>query len=225
LGREIIYKFLRDVNMNRKRLTLRKAASQRREIPEDFKYNKKKLKHLKHILHNVNVALGTLVSAHNEFSRVKGPDISPDGLLGGLGYVLPVKDIKESLNESIKSLSDVADSLADELTNPHWSAEDDSEVKKLIKEKEEVEEKAEEVQDEDSAPGDDESESEPTEDENEDEPVEPQNKVPHEPPKDTSVTPEDVVTSKEFQKTASNDAFAKLVKESLVRFSSIGKKA
>lgn len=207
--------------MNRKRLTLRKAASQRREIPEDYKYNKKKLKHLKHILHNVNVALGTLVSAHNEFSRVKGPDLSPDGLLGGIGYVLPIKDIKASLNESIKSLSEMADSLADELTNPHWSAEDDSEVKKLIKEKENVEEKAEEVQDEDNAPEDDEPEEEPSEDE----PVEEKNKVPTEPPKDNSVTPEDVVTSKEFQKTASNDAFAKLVKESLVRFSSIGKKA
>ena len=82
----------------RTRLTQRIASgSVRREIPEDFKYNKKKLKHLKHILHNVNIALGTLVSALNEFSRVKGPDISPDGLIGGLGYVLPVKDIKESL--------------------------------------------------------------------------------------------------------------------------------
>jgi hypothetical protein len=130
------------------RLMNKQAASSRREIPEDFKYNKKKLKHLKHILHNVNVALGTLVSAHNEFSKVKGPDISPDGLIGGLGYILPIKEVKETLNGCIRSLSDVSDSIADELTNPNWNAEDDSDVKKLIKEKEEVEELVEDVEEE-----------------------------------------------------------------------------
>jgi hypothetical protein len=171
------------------------ASGSRRDIPEDFKYNKKKLKHLKHILHNVNVAIGTLISAFNEFSRVKGPEISPDGLIGGVGFILPIKDIKEALNTSIRNLSDVADSLADELTNPHWGAEDDTEVKKLIKEKEEIEEKAEEV------------EENPVEDEN------------------PEISPEDIITSKEFSKEGSaKDPFSKAVQESLVRFSSIGKK-
>lgn len=120
------------------------SNSGRREIPEDFKYNPKKIKHLKSILHNVSVALGTLSSAFNEFSRFKGPDISPDGKLGGVGYILPIKDIKQNLQNSIYSLSDIADCLADELSNPKWEAESDKEVKKLIKEKEEVEEKIEE---------------------------------------------------------------------------------
>ena len=51
------------------------GAGTHRQISDDFKYNKAKIKHLKHILHNVTVALGTLTSAHNEFSKVKGPDI------------------------------------------------------------------------------------------------------------------------------------------------------
>jgi hypothetical protein len=132
--------------MNRRRLTNRNAAGNlRREISDDFKYDKKKLKHLKHILHNINVSLGTLISALNEFSKIKGPDVSPDGMLGGLGYIMPVREMKEFLNNSVKSLSDVADSLADELTNPAWKAEDDKDVKELIKEKEKVEEKVEEM--------------------------------------------------------------------------------
>jgi hypothetical protein len=175
------------------RLANKLAASSRREIPEDFQYNKKKLKHLKRILHNVNVALGTLVSAHNEFSRIKGPDISPDGLIGGLGYILPIKDIKEALNGCIRNLSDVSDSLADEMTNPHWGAEEDNEVKKLIKEKEDVEEQVEEVENEETEP-------------------------------DPDITPQDIITSQEFElKKATNEAFASIVKRSLVRFSSTGK--
>lgn len=132
----------------RQRLTdnperFRQAASNsaRRQIPEDFKYNPKKLKHLKRVLHNVSIALGTLSSALNEFSRLKGPEISPDGMLGGVGYILSIQDIKENLINNVKGLSNVADCIADELTNPRWNAQDDTEVKELIKEKDDATEK------------------------------------------------------------------------------------
>jgi len=132
----------------RKRLTddlvRLKSAGIRREIPEDFKYNSKKLKHLKHILHNVTIALGTLTSSLNEFSKLKGPEVSPDGLLGGVGYILPLRDVKETINSTIRGLSDVADCLADELTNPRWNTKEDKEVEELIKEKEEIQEKVDE---------------------------------------------------------------------------------
>jgi hypothetical protein len=192
-------------------MTERSAAKQggsaRREIPEDFKYNTKKLKHLKRILHNVNIALGTLVSAHNEFSRIKGPDISPDGMIGGLGYILPIKDIKEALNGCIRNLSDVSDSLADEMTNPHWRAEDDSEVKKLIKEKEDVEEQVDEAEESDEE--EEQQEQEGDEGEESDK---------------GNITPQDIITSRDFDmKKATNKAFADKVKNSLVRFSSVGK--
>lgn len=203
----------------RKRLTdklerVKSAASSsgvHRQISDDFQYNKKKLKHLKKILHNVNVALGTMVSALNEFSRVKGPDISPDGMLGGLGYIIPIRDIKEALNQNIHSLSNVADCLADELTNPRWNAEDDKEVKELIKEKEKLEDRVEEETSPESV-----GEAEPDE-------VEPED-----------IEPEDIVTSREvgedfsdcktagINKTA-EDKFARLVKDTLVQYKSVGK--
>lgn len=130
------------------------AATLRREISDGFKYNKKKLKHLKKILHNVTVAQGTLVSALTEFAKVKGRDISPDGMLGGLGYIMPLRTMKESLIQSVQQTGDIADCIADELTNPKWNAEDDKEIKKLIKKKEEVEEEAEETVEEEIGPDD-----------------------------------------------------------------------
>lgn len=131
------------------------GAALRREIPEDFNYNPKKLKHLKHILHNVSVALGTLTSALNEFSRVKSPEISPDGKLGGIGYIIPVKDIKQSINTSVHALSNVADCIADELTNPRWMVSEDKEVKELIKEKDKAIDKVEESPADDDINSDD----------------------------------------------------------------------
>jgi hypothetical protein len=193
----------------RKRLTdhlsnKQAAAGLRREISDDFKYDKKKIKHLQRIMHNVNIALGTLGSALNEFSRVKGPAISPDGMLGGLGYIMPIKTIKEVLTTSVHNLSEVSDSLADELTNPHWNAEDDKEIKELIKEKEKVEEETQKILDE----PEDVSES----DENIEE----------------DIKPEDVVTSKDINVMASevnpDKILPDLVKQALIRFSSVGKK-
>jgi hypothetical protein len=122
------------------------AAGVRREIPDDFKYNPKKLKHLKKILHNVTISLGTLTSSINEFAKLKGPEVSPDGLLGGVGYIMPLKEIKETFNTTVRGLSDIADSLADELTNPRWEVKEDKEVKKLIKEKEEAIKEVEEAE-------------------------------------------------------------------------------
>lgn len=122
----------------------KQAANARRSIPDDFAYNPKKLKHLKRILHNVSVSLGTLSSAVNEFSRLKGPEISPDGMLGGVGYIIPIAEIKKSMISAVHELSGISDCIADELNNPGWEAEDDTEVKKLIKEKDDVSEKVEE---------------------------------------------------------------------------------
>lgn len=134
----------------RKRLTERvdrakqAAGGLRREISDDFKYDKKKLKHLTFVLHNVNVSLGALASALNRLSKLRGPTISPDGLLGGLGYIMPIKDMKLNLHEAVQRLSDIQDSIADEMNNPRWDASEDKEVREVLKEKEKVEEQVEE---------------------------------------------------------------------------------
>ena len=87
---------------------------------------------MKKVLHNVSIALGTLTSSLNEFSRVKGPDISPDGRLGGVGYIMALTDIKQTINSAVHNLGNIADCIADELTNPRWGASEDKEVKELI---------------------------------------------------------------------------------------------
>jgi hypothetical protein len=190
------------------------AAGVRREIPDDFKYNPKKLKHLKKILHNVTISLGTLTSSINEFAKLKGPEISPDGLLGGAGYIMPLKEIKETFNTTIRGLSDIADSLADELTNPRWNVEDDKEVKKLIKEKEEALKEVEEV--EDDINPDELVTVENIKEDIEEKEAEPEKELPPDPDPDNK----EQIENKELR-TASiigEDKLASAVQESLVNF-------
>lgn len=142
--------------MQRQRLTSKIAAaegaSERKRDKGDmvrdisgFEYDKSKALLLKKALHNINVSLGTLISAMKELSILRGSEVTPDGKLGGRGFVMPFRELKAKLNTAITDLSDVTDTLADELTNPNWDLSD-NEKKKVKKENEIIDEKIEEVE-------------------------------------------------------------------------------
>jgi len=132
----------------------RNAAEKNKTAPKNiegreldgFKYDKSKAKVLKGALHSINVALGTLMSASKEISMIRGSEVTPDGKLGGKGFIMSFKEIKKVLNESVMNLSDVTDTIADELTNPMWGLSD-QEKKKVKKDQEIIEDQVEEVED------------------------------------------------------------------------------
>ncbi|MBD3261290.1 MAG: hypothetical protein GF334_06330 [Candidatus Altiarchaeales archaeon] len=111
-----------------------------------FEYDKSKAKHLKRALHNINVSLGTLLAAMKDLALLRGSDITPDGLLGGRGFIMNYREMKSHLNEAIGNLSDVTDTLADELNNPKWGLSK-SEMHAVKKEKEEVLDKVDDAED------------------------------------------------------------------------------
>jgi hypothetical protein len=118
---------------------------------DGFDYDPSKATVLKKALHNINVSLGTLISAMKELSILRGSEITPDGMLGGRGFIMPFREIKMKINAAITDLSDVTDTVADELTNPKWGLSD-LDRKKVKQETENIDEKVEEV--EEVAPGD-----------------------------------------------------------------------
>lgn len=144
--------------MKRERLTSKIAATQSAEKKkkdnkngedsrnlDGFEYDTSKAKVLKKALHNINVSLGTMISAMKDLSILRGSEITPDGKLGGRGFIMGFKDLKSKLNNAITDLSDVTDTLADELTNPKWGLSP-SERKKVKRDNEEIEEEVEEVE-------------------------------------------------------------------------------
>jgi hypothetical protein len=120
------------------------VPSGRRQIPKDHEFDKKAVKPIVKTLWAMAVALGHALTAHREFSRLKSSSFSPDGMLGGRGYVMPIKQIRQQLFESCEALSCLVDTLHDEINAPHWKPKiadlekgDMAEIERLLSDAEE----------------------------------------------------------------------------------------
>jgi hypothetical protein len=92
----------------------------KRKIPDKHAFDPKSLKPLSKMLWATSVALGHALTAHRQFSRLKSVSFSPDGLVGGQGYVMKVKDVRSHLFEACEQLSAICDTIHDEIHAPHW---------------------------------------------------------------------------------------------------------
>lgn len=92
----------------------------KRNIPATFEYNPKALKPLARMLLSMSISLGHALTAYREFTKLKSSNISPDGKVGGRGYVLGVKDVRAKLQEACELISAVSDTVYDEINAPHW---------------------------------------------------------------------------------------------------------
>jgi len=129
-----------------------RRAQPTRDIPEDFPADKKALKGLAQSLWQLSIALGHTMSAYSRLSKTRAISVSPDGLLGGKGYVLPLSEIREKLAAIIGSLSAITDALHDEVRAEHWQD--------MPKDVEEVVEEVEEVREDPEAEAEEEYEEE-----------------------------------------------------------------
>lgn len=91
-----------------------------RDIPKDHVFDAKALKPLSKSLWASTVALGHALSAYRHLSRLKSTTVSPDGRLGGKGYVMGLGEIRKRLYEACESLSAISDTIYDEISAPHW---------------------------------------------------------------------------------------------------------
>ena len=147
----------------------------KRKIPATHEFNPNSLKPLTRMLWATSVALGHALTAYRQFSRLKSVAFSPDGLIGGQGYVMRVKDLRSKLVEACEELSTITDTVYDEIKAPHWKpklsqliGDDAEEVKHLLGEAEEyledpageAEEDLEEIEDEADEVGEEEPASE-----------------------------------------------------------------
>lgn len=114
------------------------AMPTKRQIPKDHSFDPKSLKPLVKTLWALSVSLGHALTAHRQFSRLKSIGFSPDGLVGGRGYVMGVKDVRKALHEATENISTICDTIYDEINAPHWKPKlgelekDDEEFVKLL---------------------------------------------------------------------------------------------
>ena len=116
-----------------------------RQIGGDFVFNAKYLKPLAKVLRSCLMALGHATSAHTRLVKVKSRNVSPDGALGGKGYIQKIPDMRRQLMNCVEVLSSITDTIHDELNADHWdpaedklNARDREEVREIVEEAEEI---------------------------------------------------------------------------------------
>lgn len=114
------------------------SPSERQIIPS-FAFNPKNTKPLAKVLRSTNAALGHAMSANEVFVKLKSAEISPDGSLGGRGYIQKITEMRRAYMNVMEALSALSDTLYDEIRAPHWAAvsrqedpEERAEVEKIV---------------------------------------------------------------------------------------------
>lgn len=116
-----------------------------REITPDYAFNPRNVKPLAKTLRSVSASLGHLMSAYTVFVKLKSADVSPDGRLGGKGYIQTVGSMRKKFMNTVEALSALSDTLYDEVRAPHWAAvsrqqdpEDRREVEQILEHTEQI---------------------------------------------------------------------------------------
>ena len=118
-----------------------------------YEYKARNAKVIADCLRSTAAALGHSMSAYQKFAKMKSPLVSPDGLLGGKGFIQRISDMRRQYMNVIEALSAMTDTLYDEVNGPHWkkvqktkakpgskAKRDQAEAKKMLEQAEEIRE-------------------------------------------------------------------------------------
>lgn len=96
-------------------------APAQRVMDREHKFNVECSKDMAKVLRSTLAALGHAMSAYSVFAKIKSRDISPDGNLGGRGYIMEIKAMRRQYMNIVEALSAISDTLYDEVTADHWT--------------------------------------------------------------------------------------------------------
>jgi hypothetical protein len=99
---------------------------------QGFEWSSDSLRDLAKILWAAQRAHSYALAAYRLFSKMPSSQFSPDGLLGGRGYIQSVKDMRNSLSSIVEGLSAFTDTVHDEVNADHWASEESEEASDLV---------------------------------------------------------------------------------------------
>jgi hypothetical protein len=118
-----------------------------RDIRPAFKFDFGELKPLMKSLRSCLMALGHVTSAYDTFVNIKSRKVSPDGQLGGKGYIQKISDMRRQLMNCVEALSAFTDTVYDEVNAPHWkkkqeevNGEDKAQIEEIYEDVKEIKE-------------------------------------------------------------------------------------
>lgn len=111
-----------------------------RLMDPEHKFNKKCSKDMAKVLRATLSSLGHAMSAYSTFAKIKSRDISPDGNLGGRGYIMEIKAMRRQYMNIVEALSALSDTLYDEVTADHWQIAQAKVLEQVMEDIEEIKE-------------------------------------------------------------------------------------
>lgn len=167
-------RFIKDRGNDDKQWGWGQPGPTEREINEDFEFNPKNIKPLASCLRATLSSMGHALSAYNQFTKLKSAVVSPDGSLGGKGYIQKIPEMRRAYMNVVEALSSLSDTLYDEVHAPHWnpaiaeqSPRERDEVKDIMTDVETIRDAPEAWAEEEEAEMDSDSEGKDEEDEEE----------------------------------------------------------
>lgn len=140
-------RFIKDRSGDEKQWGWGAPGPSERQIGDEFMFQAKRLKPLAKSLRSALMALGHVNSAHSRFVKIKSRNVSPDGNLGGKGYIQKISDMRRQLMNCVEALSAFTDTVYDEIHAPHWNPSEDTMTPRDRDEVREIVEDAEEIKD------------------------------------------------------------------------------
>lgn len=111
-----------------------------RTFDPNHKLNAKCSKQIATVLKSTLMSLGHAMTAYSVFAKIKSRDISPDGNLGGRGYIMEIKGMRRQYMNVVEALSALSDTLYDEINADHWADAQTRLVQEVLEEVEEIKE-------------------------------------------------------------------------------------
>jgi hypothetical protein len=91
-------------------------------LMDGWEPKKENLEQLLKVEAKLDVCIKFLSQALSDFAGLKSIDISPDGKLGGRGFVMDISEIRSRLYSTVENISLVIDTLYDETRGKHWTS-------------------------------------------------------------------------------------------------------
>jgi len=99
------------------------SAPTNRDLTPKFNFQVRNLKPLVECLKYATASLSYAMVAYDIFTKIPSSSISPDGRLGGKGYIMKIQDIRKNFMNIVEALSAMGDTMYDEIQAPHWAAQ------------------------------------------------------------------------------------------------------
>lgn len=118
---------------------IRDQGPLRRDIrAPGFQWSPESFNDLAKILWAAQRAQSFTMAALRIFSKMPSSQFSPDGLLGGRGYIQAVKDMRTTLSQAGEILSTFTDTVHDEINAEHWKPAETPEANEFVQDAQDV---------------------------------------------------------------------------------------